>query len=88
MDLAAPYITVEISKKFEIYENPSETEACSKKNQEHLELKPKRRSTMSTLAITTLGLIATYFATKRIRSTTTLAILGLGAMALLEIWNL
>ncbi|SIR98243.1 hypothetical protein SAMN05216501_3062 [Pseudomonas putida] len=43
---------------------------------------------MSTLAITTLGLIATYFATKRIRSTTTLAILGLGAMALLEIWNL
>ena len=43
---------------------------------------------MSTLAITALGLIATCLAAKRIRSTTTLAILGLGAMALLEIWNL
>jgi hypothetical protein len=43
---------------------------------------------MSTLAITTLGLFATYLATKRIRTTTTLVILGLGALALFEIWKL
>lgn len=43
---------------------------------------------MSTLAITTLGLFATYLATKRIRSTTTLVIFGLGALAILGIWKL
>ncbi len=43
---------------------------------------------MSTLAITALGLVTTYLATKRIRSTTTLVILGLGSLALFEIWKL
>lgn len=42
---------------------------------------------MSTLAITSLGLFMTYLATKRVWSTTTLAILTLGALALLEIWK-
>lgn len=43
---------------------------------------------MSTLAITALGLATTYLATKRIWSTTTLVILGLGSLALFEIWRL
>ncbi len=43
---------------------------------------------MSTLAITALGLFATFLATKRIRSTTTLVILGLGALTVFEIWSL